>query len=155
MIFSHQEKPRLTLRRNDPENPLSSYSPFAFELDGFEWPSVEHYYNAMKYGDEKYAEKIRNAPLPADAAKLGKSRWHKKRKDWNKVKLTVMTRGTYIKCRTHQEIAKMLLDTGDIEITEVSLYDYFWGLGRDQRGENAFGKMLMDIRDKLREEQDS
>lgn len=154
MIFSHKEKPRLTLRRNDPENPLSSYSSFAFELDGYEWPSVEHYYNAMKYGDEKYAEKIRNAPLAADAEKLGKSRWHKKRKDWKKVKLTVMTRGTYIKCRTHPEVAKMLLDTGDIEITEVSLYDYFWGLGRDQRGDNAFGKMLMDIRDKLREEQE-
>ncbi|MGB1090832.1 MAG: NADAR domain-containing protein, partial [Oceanobacter sp.] len=45
-----------------------------------------------------------------------------------------------------------LLDSGDIEIKEVSQYDYFWGCGRDLRGQNAFGKMLMDIRAKLKEE---
>lgn len=152
MFFDKKEEKRLTLSRIDPTNPLASYSKHAFELDGFEWPSVEHYYQAMKFGDAEYREQIRQAPHPADATKLGKSKKHDRRKDWNKVRVTYMTRGTYIKCRTHPEVAQTLLDTGDIEITEVSQYDYFWGSGRDMRGDNAFGKMLMEIRDKLRSE---
>ena len=155
MLFAHEEIELLTLRRTDAENPLASYSHHPFELDGLEWPSVEHYFNAMLFVDSNYGEKIRNAASPQDATKLGKSWWHKKRKDWKQVRVTVMTRATYIKCRTYPEIGQQLLDSGDIEITEVSQYDYFWGVGRDQRGENAFGKMLMDVRKKLKEEQES
>ncbi len=152
MIFKHPEKKYLTLSRSDPSHPLASYSKHAFELDGFEWPSVEHYYQAMKYEEPEYRELIRQAAHPADAAKLGKSKKHQKRRDWDKVRVTFMTRGSYIKCRTHQEVADLLLESGDIDIMEVSQYDYFWGGGRDMRGENAFGKLLMGIRDKLREE---
>lgn len=152
MFFEHKEKKLLTLTRDDPGHALASYSKHAFELDGHEWPSVEHYYQAMKFGDADYAEQIRQAPFPADATKLGKSKKHDRRKDWDKVKVTYMTRGTYIKCRTHPDVAQILLDSGDIEIAEVSQYDYFWGSGRDMRGNNAFGKMLMGVRDKLREE---
>nr|WP_320134610.1 NADAR family protein [uncultured Amphritea sp.] len=147
-----EEKKLLTVNRSDPNNPLSSYSKHTFELDGHEWPSVEHYYQAMKFGDAEYAEQIRQAPTPTDAAKLGKSKQHDKRKDWDKVKVTVMTRGTYIKCRTYPDIAQTLLDSGDIGIANVSQYDYFWGSGRDMRGHNAYGQMLMDIRNKLAEE---
>ncbi|WP_428036839.1 hypothetical protein [Amphritea sp.] len=46
----------------------------------------------------------------------------------------------------------MLLDTGEIDIADVTQYDYFWDSGHDMRSNNAFGKMLMEIRDKLREE---
>lgn len=153
MFFSPKsEKKLLTLTRIDPNNPLASYSRHAFELEGYEWPSVEHYYQAMKFDDAEYAEQIRLAPHPADATKLGKSKKHDKRKDWDRVKVTVMTRGSYIKCRTYPEIAQILLDTGEVDIADVTQYDYFWGSGRDMRGNNAFGKILMEIRDKLREE---
>jgi ribA/ribD-fused uncharacterized protein len=152
MFFDNKEQKLLTLSRIDPGHPLSSYSKHAFELDGCEWPSVEHYYQAMKFDDAEYREQVRQAPHPADAAKLGKSKKHAKRKDWDKVKVTYMTRGTYIKCRSHPEVAQMLLDTDELDIVEVSQYDYFWGSGRDLRGNNHFGKMLMGIRDKLREE---
>lgn len=155
MFFDRKEQKLLTLTRNDPNHLLSSYSKHTFELDGFEWPSVEHYYQAMKFGDADYREQIRQAPHPADAAKLGKSKKHQKRKDWDKVKVTCMTRGMYIKCRTYPEVSQILLDSGDLGIAEVSQYDYFWGSGRDLRGNNAFGKMLMGIRDKLREELES
>jgi predicted NAD-dependent protein-ADP-ribosyltransferase YbiA (DUF1768 family) len=64
-----------------------------------------------------------------------------------------MTRATYTKCRTHAEVAKRLLDTGDRNIVETTLYDYFWGLGRDQRGHNTYGAVLTDVREKLQEEQ--
>ncbi|MDF1763901.1 MAG: NADAR family protein [Oleibacter sp.] len=153
MLFDRQEKPLLTLTRNDSNHLLASYSKHAFVLDDFEWPSVEHYYQAMKFDDPAYREQIRQASHPADAAKLGKSRKYQKRKDWKKVSVTLMTRGTYIKCRTHPEVAQMLLGSGDTEIKEISQYDYFWGSGRDLRGNNEYGKLLMRVRDKLREEQ--
>jgi ribA/ribD-fused uncharacterized protein len=152
MFFEHKEKKLLTLSRIDPNHLLASWSRHTFELDGFEWPSVEHYYQAMKFEDADYREQIRQAPNPADAAKLGKSKKHQRRKDWDKLKVTYMTRGMYIKCRTHPEVGQMLLDSEELEIAEVSQYDYFWGSGRDLRGKNNFGKMLMGIRDKLREE---
>lgn len=152
MFLTKNDVALLKLTRDDPRYPLASYAKAPFELDGFEWPSVEHYYQAMKFDDAEYREQIRQAAHPADAAKLGKSKKHQRRKDWKKTSVTYMTRGTYIKCRTHQDIAQTLLASGDVEIKDVSQYDYFWGSGRDMRGTNAFGKMLMAVRDKLKTE---
>jgi ribA/ribD-fused uncharacterized protein len=56
-----------------------------------------------------------------------------------------------MKCRSHAEVASALLKTGDKTIVENSQYDYYWGCGRDGRGENRYGKILMDIRTKLSE----
>lgn len=150
MPFINEESERLTVSRLDPTNPLASYSKHGFELDGAEWPSVEHYYQAMKFRDEDYRERIRTARHPADATKLGKSRKHGRRMDWDKIKETYMTRGTYIKCRTHPEVAEALLATGNLPIIETSQYDYYWGCGRDGRGHNTYGKVLMNVREQLR-----
>ncbi len=152
MLFNDNEPKQLTLSRLDPSHPLAAYSRHAFELDDAEWSSVEHYYQAMKFEDADYREQIRTAAHPADATKLGKSKKHGRRKDWDKVKETYMTRGTYIKCRTHPEVAQALLDTGDIPIIETSAYDYYWGCGRDLRGQNVYGKVLMNVREQLRKQ---
>jgi len=152
MLFEHDKTKRYSLSRYDASHPLATYSKHGFELDGAEWPSVEHYYQAMKYEDADYREQIRTAPHPADAAKLGKSKGHGRRKDWDKVKVTYITRGIYIKCRTHPEVTEALLATGDLQIVETSQYDYYWGCGRDQRGDNVYGKVLMNVREQLRKE---
>jgi predicted NAD-dependent protein-ADP-ribosyltransferase YbiA (DUF1768 family) len=62
------------------------------------------------------------------------------------------TLSTYTKCHNHPEVAQRLLDTGDRTLVETSQYDYFWGLGRDRRGSNVYGAVLMDVRKKLQEE---
>ena len=141
----------LYLSRADANEPLSSFSRHGFFLEGVEWPSVEHYFQAMKFEDPDYRERIRSAPHPKKARRLGRNRFRKLRADWRNLRRVVMTRGVYIKCRTHPEVAERLLATGDA-LLESSNYDYFWGCGRDRRGHNAYGQVLMDVRNRLRGE---
>ena len=152
MIMPVDTAAEVYLARSDPNEPLSSYSRHGFELEGQFWPSVEHYFQAMKFEDADTQEKVRLAKHPAKARRLGRSRLKKLRKDWSKVRRVIMTRAVYIKCRTHPEVADRLLSTGERRIFENSQYDYFWGCGRDRRGHNTYGQVLMDVRNKLREE---
>ncbi len=152
MIFSRSDPTPLYVSRSDPLNPLSSYSKHGFELDGAEWPSVEHYYQAMKFESDELRKAVLEAEHPDLANKLGKKNKKSVRDDWEQVRETYMTRGVYIKCRSHTEVADALLATGDQKIVESSQYDYYWGCGRDGRGHNTFGRVLMGVRDKLREE---
>lgn len=94
----------------------------------------------------------RSAEHPAKARRLGRSRFRRIRRDWSKVRRVIMTRAVYTKCRTHADVAQRLLETEDVRIVENSQYDYFWGFGRDLRGHNTYGHVLMDVRNKLREE---
>jgi ribA/ribD-fused uncharacterized protein len=136
----------------DALDPLAPFSKHAFVLEDLRWPSVEHYYQAMKFDDAAHRERIRSAPHPAKAHRLGRKRRPRIRSDWDDVRETIMTRGTYIKCRTHPEVAAALLATGERMLVENSQYDYFWGIGRDTRGHNRYGKVLARVRDRLREE---
>jgi ribA/ribD-fused uncharacterized protein len=148
-IFPEIDEDAIFLSRSDTNENLGTFSKHSFELDGALWPSVEHYFQAMKFEDAEYREKIRTAPHPKKARKLGRNRFKKIRKDWAKVKTVVMTRGVYIKCRTYPDISKQLLETEDRKLVENSQYDYYWGCGRDRRGDNHYGKVLMSVRGKL------
>jgi len=152
MFFSKSDPTPLYVSRSDPLDLLSSYSKHELELDGDVWPSVEHYYQAMKFESDELRKVIRDEDHPAKAETLATKNKKSIRKDWKKVRETYMTRGIYIKCRAHPEIADALLATGEQKIVESTQYDYYWGCGRDGRGHNTFGKVLMSVRDKLREE---
>lgn len=61
----------------DPRNEYGAFSNFSrhgIECDGFYWPTTEHYFQAQKFEDESYREKIRQAETPKKAAELGRSR---------------------------------------------------------------------------------
>ncbi len=152
MIFSKSAPTPVYVSRNDPLDLLSSYSKHGFELDGASWPSVEHYYQAMKFESDGLRKAIMDAGHPAKAEELAVKNKKAIRKDWKQVKEIYMTRGIYIKCRTHTEAADALLATGGQRIVETSQYDYYWGCGRDGRGHNIYGKVLMAVRDKLQKE---
>jgi len=152
MFFSGKQKSIHYLSRSDVDDPLASFSHHPFELEGAQWPSVEHYYQGMKFEDFGLREQVRSASHPKDTQAIAKQYKRQIRKDWNPIKQTIMTRGIYVKCRTHPEVAEALLNSGDLELVENSQYDYYWGCGRDQRGDNRYGKLLMQVRNKLREE---
>lgn len=154
MIFSSlkQDPNALRLSRFDVTEPLAAYSKHGFDLDGACWPSVEHYFQASQFGSESYREKIRLADHPAKATKLGQTWLKPKRKDWQAKRLLMMTRAVYTKCRTHEDVAELLLASGDRQIIDSSQFDYFWGIGRDGRGENGYGQVLEAVRQRLRQE---
>ena len=154
MLFPDLDEDALFISRSDEVEILGTHSLYAFDLEGESWPSVEHYYQAMKFQQSSPAQyaKIREAKTAKQARRLGRTRFSSIRKDWAELKRVVMTRAVYTKCRSHELVAQVLLDSGDRKILENSQYDYFWGCGRDRRAENTYGKVLMDVRAKLREE---
>ncbi|MEW8342496.1 MAG: NADAR family protein [Candidatus Thiodiazotropha taylori] len=152
-MFSADNLEPYYLSRTDVNHPLASCSKFGLDLDGANWPSVEHYYQGMKFEEAALREEIREADHPNKAQKLATKNKRSMRKDWKQVREVVMTRAIYIKCQTHPEVAAALFSTGEQKIIETSQYDYYWGCGRDGLGHNTFGKVLMAVRSKLREEQ--
>ncbi len=151
-LFSEEDLETYYFSRSDSEEPLGTHTPQAFFLDDQEWPTVEHYYQAMKFDTPRLQDKIRQAPNAQRARKLGRSRFAKRRLNWAGLKTTVMTRALYIRCKTHAAAQTALNETGELTLVENSGYDYFWGCGRDRRGENHYGKALMNVRQKLRDE---
>lgn len=142
----------IKLVRLSADEPLGCTAPRPFTLDDHQWPTAEHYYQAMKYPGRPRFDDIRQASSVELARKLGRGWLKRKRDDWAKVRTVVMTRALYTQCHANPDFAAALLATGDKPLVEVSQYDYFWGIGRDQRGENHYGKILTKLRDKLREE---
>ncbi|MGH1485727.1 MAG: NADAR family protein [Cellvibrionaceae bacterium] len=139
--------------RFDEEHFLSTVSIHSFDLEDYQWPTAEHYYQAHKYEDKPYAQIILSAATGQQAHQLG-NRWFKRKvSDWKTKRRVWMTRALYRKTMEHQDIKQALLETENALLIETSLYDHYWGIGRDQRGENILGKVWMDIRQKINEKE--
>lgn len=136
----------------DTTSVLSAWSKHPISIEDQEWPSVEHYVQAMKFPDPNYREKIRTAKHPRQAQRLGSRIWKAKKTGWKSEREVYMTRGIYIKCKTHPEVLEALMGSDNLPIQDTTNFDYFWGCGRDGRGQNRFGKILMQVRDKLKSE---
>lgn len=144
---------------------LSHFYPNPMLLDGEVWPTVEHYYQAQKSDDPEYKAAIRAAARPGLAKRLAaqpsaprrisRDSWFRKngkqpRADWHEAKLDIMRRADYAKFDQNADIATLLLATGDAELIEDSLSEPFWGIGPDGHGPNWAGRVLMEVRDRLR-----
>ena len=144
------------LSRQDPTELLGTYSDHSILLDGDHWPTVEHYFQAMQFAKPVDQKRILDAATARDASRRGRWAWLRGRRgDWKQTRVAFMTRGVYIKCRSYPEVEAALLETGDQRLVENSQYDYFWGCGRDKRGHNHYGELLMRVRTRIHEERNS
>lgn len=129
---------------------FSNFAPYPIKLDGKMWPTSEHYFQAQKFNDERYKEKIRKTKPPMQAAILGRDRKKKLRNDWNSVKINVMRKVLEAKFTQYDELMELLQNTGDSKLIEHTYNDSYWGDGGDGSGKNMLGILLMELRDKLK-----
>ena len=144
---------------------LSNFYPCVIEHKGIVYPSVEHYYVALKvtqmqfidgvyYTAPDFRELIARVIDAGDVKKLG--RRVKVRSDWDQKKLEFMEWGVREKFKD-PNLSEMLLDTGDLELIEGNnWHDIFWGKCSCPKcngsGENYLGKILMKIREELKQQ---
>jgi ribA/ribD-fused uncharacterized protein len=138
---------------SQPYGCFSNFSPHSINIDGTDWPTVEHYYQAQKFigsSDAPIIPLIHAAVSPEQAAALGRCPSRRFRPDWELVKTQVMRIGVLHKFITHADIREILLITGDEMLIENSPTDCFWGCGANHTGENHLGKILMSVRAEIR-----
>jgi ribA/ribD-fused uncharacterized protein len=138
--------------QDDAYGEFSNFAPFPIRLDGQVWPTTEHYFQAQKFikTEPEWAAAIRRANNPGLAARMGRDRKHRLRRDWESVKVDVMRRALAAKFAQHEELTVLLLSTGDETLVEHTDNDDYWGDGGDGSGKNMLGQLLMQLRDRLR-----
>lgn len=130
-------------------SPVSFFFPYLNK--SYEFPAVEHAYQASKTLLEEWIEKIRAAETPGKAKRLGRK--CPLRDDWKP--LNVMYSLLVIKF-TDPVLKKKLLDTGVSLLVEGNhWHDQFWGDCRcpkhkDKQGQNQLGRLLTEIRTDIR-----
>ncbi len=129
---------------------FSNFYRASINLDGKTWPTTEHYFQAQKFPGTALIGQIRRAATPSEAARLGRSREHPLRGDWEKVKEEVMYRAVLAKFAQHDDLRLVLLGTGDAVLIEHTENDSYWGDGGDGSGRNRLGHILMRVRTELR-----
>ena len=137
---------------------LSNFYPCVVEYQGIIYPSVEHYYVAMKvntqqllngiyYTPADYREMIARVPTSSQVKRIG--RMASLRKDWDTEKFKVMNYAIRQKFKDPL-LAEMLISTGEQELIEGNYWqDYVWGICNG-KGDNHLGKILMDVREEIK-----
>ncbi|MEZ4222554.1 MAG: NADAR family protein [Polyangiaceae bacterium] len=138
----------------DPFGEFSNFAAFPIKLGGKRWPTSEHYFQAQKFAAPQDREQVRAARTPSLAAREGRDRKKRLRRDWESAKVSVMREAVEAKFRQHPQLGELLLSTGDAELVEHTESDSFWGDGGDGSGRNMLGRILMDVRTALRSEDD-
>lgn len=128
---------------------LSNFSPHTVRYNATLFPTVEHAYHAAKFENKDIVDKIKNAGSPLEAHSLGKKYKPQRRKDWNDVKVDILHEIIQAKVEQHEEVKQALLATSEEEIIEENPNNSFWGNGKDGKGQNQMGKILMRIREDL------
>lgn len=127
---------------------FSNFFPCSVDLDGFQYPSVEHAYQAAKTCDPVERMIIRMMPRAGQTKSYGRQIKHLY-PDWDLVKIEIM-RGLLRQKFADLALKWILLNTGSEELVEGNYWgDTFWGVCNGT-GENWLGRLLMEVREELR-----
>lgn len=135
---------------NDPYGFLSNFYAAPIELNGFTWPTTEHYFQAQKFADPTRQAAIRAASTPGVAKQIAWADDTGMHSDWQAVRDEVMLVALRAKFTQHPALCAQLLATGDAVLVEHTHLDSYWADGGDGSGQNKLGLLLMQVRDELR-----
>lgn len=132
---------------------LSNFYPAPVVVGGIRYGTSEAAYQAQKSLDE--AVRTRFAEYPPGKAKR-KGQQIVIRPDWYEVRLAVMDEVIRAKFTQNPDLAAKLVSTGTTLLEEGNSWgDTFWGVDvHTGKGENNLGKILMKVREKLRQSGD-
>ena len=133
-------------------SPLAGF-PIKMTVDEADYifPSVEHYYQAMKfYASDKRFDVILKLKDPDEARLLTKTAEYKinRRKDFDINKFNIMEKALYAKFIQNPDAAELLKSTGDAILIKSCPVCYKCGFGEGS-GMNRMGKVLMKIRSEI------
>lgn len=129
---------------------LSNFYPCTIIYEGITYPTTEHAYQAAKTLDLERKIYISRLETAGQAKRKGKN--VQLRPDWEEVKLQIMYNICKLKFSKPQ-FAEELKATGTQELIEENTWnDTFWGRCNG-KGQNNLGKILMRIREEIKNEQ--
>ena len=142
---------------------FSNQAVYPIQISDVRYPSVEHYYQAMKakeFGDEQIYKKILDTPSGKAVKALGEKIANVHTEIWDAKRLEIMMRGVKAKFVQHPELQKQLVATGERQIGYADARDSFWGIGTAEtteksgdptkwKGQNRLGKIMMALRDEF------
>lgn len=132
---------------------LSNFHPSMITVDGIEFPTVEHLFQAAKTVSLVEREKIAAAVTPGQAKRLGRNVILCD--NWEEIKDDVMLNALRLKFAI-LPLREKLLATGDEELIEGNTWhDNTWGncscdRCKNIKGQNKLGKLLMQVREEIR-----
>lgn len=143
-------------RPGDKYGEFSNFYPSEIVINERKYATVEHYFQSQKYKNKIITtnnkiihldEFIRKLSTPYLAFKHG--RMYDIRDDWEEVKDNIMQRGILAKFTQNEKLKKLLLKTENAKLVENSPTDDYWGTGKNGKGKNKLGKLLMSLRTDL------
>lgn len=135
---------------------LSNFYPSSFADERFIFPTVEHYYQAMKSGTPAGFDYVLASAGPGEAKRRGRT--VPIAGGFEENKRAIMLNGVILKFRQNPELRRMLAATGTERLEEVNTWgDRYWGAciphpsipGCKAEGENWLGRILMMAREVL------
>lgn len=121
--------------------------------------STEILYQACRFPlFPKIQEEIIRTQNPMEAKKISRQHTQYSRQDWDSVKFSIMKWCLEIKLiQNFDQFSELLLSTEDKPIVEFSKHDDVWGaVPVNQftlRGKNALGRLIMELREKVKAKQ--
>ena len=141
--------------RGEPYYEFTNFYEAVVKIDGEDWLTTEHYFQAQKFVGTPLVGTIRMLERPREAFEKSRdprySPW--RRSDWEKVKEDVMYKALQAKFTQHEDLGQSLRETRDRYLIEHSPYDSYWGDGGDGSGKNRLGVLLMRLRKDMKPKQ--
>lgn len=122
------------------------------------------YCKAGRFRDRDTQRQVLSRDSPKEQKRLGRRTAGFTDESWDKVKSDVVVAGNVAKFGQDIELRRKLLATGDRLLVEAAPQDRVWGIGysaknatsyRQLWGQNRLGKAPMEVREKLRKEDEA